>query len=47
MIQFNFSENYILEDDVVLLRPIQLTDYEHLKRKLKTVHPGNCKFKKC
>ena len=32
MIQFNFSENYILEDDVVLLRPIQLTDYEHLKK---------------
>lgn len=32
MIQFNFSENYVLEDDVVLLRPLQLTDYDHLKK---------------
>lgn len=30
MIPFQFSENYILEDEVVQLRPLQLTDFEHL-----------------
>lgn len=27
---FNFLENYIIEDDRVLLRPLQLDDFEHL-----------------
>jgi RimJ/RimL family protein N-acetyltransferase len=31
MVPFQFSENYILEDDVVLLRPLQLTDFEFLR----------------
>lgn len=31
MIHFNFSENYTLEDDAVLLRPIQQDDFQHLK----------------
>ena len=31
MTRFNFSENYMLEDDMVLLRPLQSSDFEHLK----------------
>ncbi len=27
---FNFKEDYILENDVVRLQPLQLSDYEHL-----------------
>lgn len=27
---FNISENFELEDEIVLLRPLQQTDYEHL-----------------
>ncbi|HSH66937.1 MAG TPA: GNAT family N-acetyltransferase, partial [Bacteroidia bacterium] len=32
MITFNFSENYSLEDDTVLLRPLQTDDFQHLKQ---------------
>ena len=32
MIKFNTAENYILENDAVLLRPLQESDYENLLR---------------
>ncbi len=43
MIAFNFSENYILEDAAVLLRPLQTDDFQHLK-KFAVNEPGIWKY---